>query len=180
MVVDKIQSYSDFVKSVKRVNQRINETNRVLGQKSHAYNEFASRLELGFKQTELNTHRDGYYQLSRSRAVYERLKKSDELGIMESLEDVQTMRERRKKVKEYVPNKKLSVQEQNDVLADMDSFLGNMADCMQLLYNNKENEDVMQAISIMQQKGKKSYDELFIIQKIAKKYKGKGSVFDDL
>ena len=177
MVVGKIQSYSDFVKSVKRVNQRINETNRVLGQKSHAYNEYASRLELGFKQTELNTHRDGYYQLSRSRAVYERLKKSDELGIMESLEDVQTMRERRKKVKEYTPGKKLTVAEQNEVLQDMDSFLGNMDENLSYLYNIKE-EDAQEAVAIMRNKGKKSYDELFRIQKIAKKYKE--SVFDDL
>ena len=173
----KIESYSDFVKSVKRVNQRINETNRVLGQKSHAYNEFASRLELGFKQEELNTHRHGFYQLSRSHAVYDRLRKSCELEIMESLEDVQTMRERRKKVKEYAPDKILTVDEQNVVLQDMDSFLGHMDENISYLYNIKE-EDAMQAVAIIRSKGKKSYDELFQIQKIAKKYKE--SVFDDL
>lgn len=177
MVVGKIQSYSDFEKSVKRINQRIVETNRVLGNKSHAYNDYASRLELGFKQEELNTHRNGFYQLSRSHDVYDRLRKSGELEIMESLEDVQTMRERRKKVKEYAPDKKLTVAEQNEVLQDMDSFLGNMDENLSYLYNIKE-EDAMQAVDIMRSKGKKSYDELFLIQKIAKKYKE--SVFDDL
>ena len=175
-----IMSYQDYVKSVKRINQRIVETNRVLGQKSHAYNEFASRLELGFKDSEINTHRHGFAQISRARNVYERLKKSGELGIMESLEDVQTMRERRKKVKEYVPKAKLTVEEQNEVLQDMDGFLGNMDESLSYLYHVKE-EDAMQAVSIMKQKGKKGYDELFIIQKIAKKYaNAKGDIFDGL
>lgn len=175
-----ITTYEDYVKSVKRINRRIVETNRVLGQKSHAYNEFASRIEFGFKESEINTHRHGFAQISRSRNIYERLKKSGELGIMESLEDVQTMRERRKKVKEYVPNTKLTVEEQNEVLQDMDGFLGSMDESLRYLYDVKE-EDAMQAVSIMKQKKKKSYDELFMVQKIAKKYANtKGDIFDGL
>ena len=59
----------------------------------------------------------------------------------------------------------------------MDSFLGNMDENLSYLYNIKE-EDAQEAVAIMRNKGKKSYDELFRIQKIAKKYKE--SMFDDL
>lgn len=155
-------NYSDFVKSVKRVNQRMVDISRTYGKESTAYNEYASKMQAMFPDN-LNTNKRGEIQLSRSLKTFSN-ENIDE--NMKDLEKIKTVGQRKKVAKESLKkdgNKKPTKTEVKEMMLIQDNIEDQIDDVLTRFYSFSSgggDDNINRAFEILHSNRKKSYSEL--------------------
>ena len=155
-------NYSDFVKSVKRVNQRMVDISRTFGKESTAYNEYASKMQAMFPDN-LNTNKRGELQLSRSAKVFAN---SNIEENMKDLEKIKTVGQRKKVAKESLKkegNKKPTKNEVKEMMMIQHNIQDQIDVVLTKFYSFSSgggNDNINRAFEILHSNQKKSYSEL--------------------
>lgn len=155
-------NYSEFVKSVKRVNQRVVDISRTYGKDSTAYNEYASKMQAMFPDN-LNINKRREIQLSRSGKVFAN---SNIEESMKDLEKIKTVGQRKKAAKESLKkdgNKKPTKNEVEEMMLIQDNIQEQIDDVLTKFYSFTSgggNENINRAFEILHSSRKKSYSEL--------------------
>lgn len=155
-------NYSEFVKSVKRVNQRMVDISRIYGKESTAYNEYASKMQAMFPDN-LNVNKRGEIQLSRSIKTFSNENMNEN---MKDLEKIKTVGQRKKLARESLKkdgNKKPTKNEIKEMMLIQDSVQEQIDDVLTRFYSFSSgggNDNINRAFEILHSNRKKSYVEL--------------------
>ena len=154
-------NYENYIKDIKRLNQRIVQVAKSFGKDSPLYMEYETKLKKIFPSEQININKRGEIQLSRSKQFYNTTSGEYVQRVQKTTRIVSELRKQeRESIKVEIPKgEKITEEMIRQRIKDRWEVEENLQSALDSLYG-REDEMAQKAIETMRKKGKKSYEEL--------------------
>lgn len=156
-----LMNYENYIKDIKRLNQRIVQVAKSYGKESPLYMEYETKLKKIFPSEQINVNKRGEVQLSRSKQFYNATSGEYVQRVQKTTRTVSELRKQaRESIKVEIPKgEKITEEMIQQRIRDRWEVEENLNSALDSLYG-REDEMAQKAIETMRKKGEKSYDEL--------------------
>lgn len=156
-----LMNYENYIKDIKRLNQRIVQVAKSYGKESPLYMEYETKLKKIFPSEQINVNKRGEIQLSRSKQFYNTTSGEYVQRVQKTTRTVSELRKQaRESIKVEIPKgEKITEEMIQQRIRDRWEVEENLNSALDSLYG-REDEMAQKAIETMRKKGEKSYDEL--------------------
>ena len=156
-----LMNYENYIKDIKRLNQRIVQVAKSYGKESPLYMEYETKLKKIFPSEQININKRGEIQLSRSKQFYNTSSGEYVQRIQKTTRTVAELRKQaRESIKVEIPKgEKITEEMIQQRIKDRWEVEENLNRALDSLYG-REDEMAQKAIETMRKKGEKSYEEL--------------------
>ena len=156
-----LMNYENYIKDIKRLNQRIVQVAKSYGKESPLYMEYETKLKKIFPSEQININKRGEIQLSRSKQFYNSTSGEYVQRVQKTTRTVSELRKQaRESIKVEIPKgEKITEEMIQQRIKDRWEVEENLHSALDSLYG-REDEMAQKAIETMRKKGEKSYDEL--------------------
>ena len=154
-------NYENYIKDIKRLNQRIVQVAKSYGKESPLYMEYETKLKKIFPSEQININKRGEIQLSRSKKFYNTTSGEYVQRVQKTTRTVSELRKQaRESIKVEIPKgEKITEEMIQQRIKDRWEVEENLNSALDSLYG-REDEMSQKAIETMRKKGEKSYEEL--------------------
>ena len=154
-------NYENYIKDIKRLNQRIVQVAKSFGKDSPLYMEYETKLKKIFPSEQININKRGEIQLSRSKQFYNTTSGEYVQRVQKTTRTVSELRKQaRESIKVEIPKgEKITEEMILQRIKDRWEVEENLQSALDSLYG-REDEMAQKAIETMRKKGEKSYEEL--------------------
>ena len=154
-------NYENYIKDIKRLNQRIVQVAKSYGKESPLYMEYETKLKKIFPSEQININKRGEIQLSRSKQFYNTTSGEYVQRVQKTTRTVSELRKQaRESIKVEIPKgEKITEEMIQQRIKDRWEVEENLNSALDSLYG-REDEMAQKAIETMRKKGEKSYEEL--------------------
>ena len=154
-------NYENYIKGIKRLNQRIVQVAKSFGKESPLYMEYETKLKKIFPSEQININKRGEIQLSRSKQFYNTTSGEYVQRVQKTTRTVSELRKQaRESIKTEIPKgEKITEEMIQQRIKDRWEVEENLHSALDSLYG-REDEMAQKAIETMRKKGEKSYEEL--------------------
>ena len=156
-----LMNYENYIKDIKRLNQRIVQVAKSYGNESPLYMEYETKLKKIFPSEQININKRGEIQLSRSKRFYNTTSGEYVQRVQKTTRTVSELRKQaRESIKVEIPKgEKITEEMIKQRILDRWKVEENLNSALDSLYG-REDEMAQKAIETMRKKGEKSYEEL--------------------
>lgn len=156
-----LMNYENYIKDIKRLNQRIVQVAKSYGKESPLYMEYETKLKKIFPSEQININKRGEIQLSRSKQFYNTTSGEYVQRVQKTTRTVAELRKQaRESIKAEIPKgEKIKEEMIQQRIKDRWEVEENLNSALDSLYG-REDEMAQKAIETMRKKGEKSYEEL--------------------
>lgn len=156
-----LMNYENYIKDIKRLNQRIVQVAKSYGKESPLYMEYETKLKKIFPSEQININKRGEIQLSRSKQFYNTTSGEYVQRVQKTTRTVAELRKQaRESIKVEIPKgEKITEEMIQQRIKDRWEVEENLNSALDSLYG-REDEMAQKAIETMRKKGEKSYEEL--------------------
>ena len=156
-----LMNYENYIKDIKRLNQRIVQVAKSYGKESPLYMEYETKLKKIFPSEQINVNKRGEIQLSRSKQFYNTTSGEYVQRVQKTTRTVSELRKQaRESIKVEIPKgEKITEEMIKQRIKDRWEVEENLQSALDSLYG-REDEMAQKAIETMRKKGEKSYEEL--------------------
>ena len=156
-----LMNYENYIKDIKRLNQRIVQVAKSYGKESPLYMEYETKLKKIFPSEQINVNKRGEIQLSRSKQFYNTSSWEYVQRVQKTTRTVSELRKQaRESIKVEIPKgEKITEEMIQQRIKDRWEVEENLNSALDSLYG-REDEMAQKAIETMRKKGEKSYEEL--------------------
>ena len=156
-----LMNYENYIKDIKRLNQRIVQVAKSYGKESPLYMEYETKLKKIFPSEQININKRGEIQLSRSKQFYNTTSGEYVQRVQKTTRTVSELRKQaRESIKAEIPKgEKITAEMIQQRIRDRCEVEENINSALDSLYG-REDEMAQKAIETMRKKGEKSYEEL--------------------
>ena len=156
-----LMNYENYIKDIKRLNQRIVQVAKSYGKESPLYMEYETKLKKIFPSEQININKRGEIQLSRSKQFYNSTSGEYVQRVQKTTRTVAELRKQaRQSIKVEIPKgEKITEEMIQQRIRDRWEVEENLNSALDSLYG-REDEMAQKAIETMRKKGEKSYEEL--------------------
>ena len=156
-----LMNYENYIKDIKRLNQRIVQVAKSYGKESPLYMEYETKLKKIFPSEQININKRGEIQLSRSKQFYNTTSGEYVQRVQKTTRTVAELRKQaRESIKVEIPKgEKITEEMIQQRIKDRWEVEENLQSALDSLYG-REDEMAQKAIETMRKKGEKSYEEL--------------------
>lgn len=156
-----LMNYENYIKDIKRLNQRIVQVAKSYGKESPLYMEYETKLKKIFPSEQININKRGEIQLSRSKQFYNTTSGEYVQRVQKTTRTVSELRKQaRESIKQEIPKgEKITEKMIQQRIRDRWEVEENLNSALDSLYG-REDEMAQKAIETMRKKGEKSYEEL--------------------
>ena len=156
-----LMNYENYIKDIKRLNQRIVQVAKSYGKESPLYMEYETKLKKIFPSEQINVNKRGEIQLSRSKQFYNTTSGEYVQRVQKTTRTVAELRKQaRESIKAEIPKgEKITEEMIKQRIKDRWEVEENLNSALDSLYG-REDEMAQKAIETMRKKGEKSYEEL--------------------
>ena len=156
-----LMNYENYIKDIKRLNQRIVQVAKSYGKESPLYMEYETKLKKIFPSEQININKRGEIQLSRSKQFYNTSSGEYVQRVQKTTRTVAELRKQaRESIKAEIPKgEKITEEMIQQRIKDRWEVEENLNSALDSLYG-REDEMAQKAIETMRKKGEKSYEEL--------------------
>ena len=156
-----LMNYENYIKDIKRLNQRIVQVAKSYGKESPLYMEYETKLKKIFPSEQININKRGEIQLSRSKQFYNTTSGEYVQRVQKTTRTVSELRKQaRESIKVEIPKgEKITEEMILQRIKDRWEVEENLQSALDSLYG-REDEMAQKAIETMRKKGEKSYEEL--------------------
>ena len=156
-----LMNYENYIKDIKRLNQRIVQVAKSYGKDSPLYMEYETKLKKIFPSEQININKRGEIQLSRSKQFYNTTSGEYVQRVQKTTRTVSELRKQaRESIKVDIPKgEKITEEMIQQRIKDRWEVEENLQSALDSLYG-REDEMAQKAIETMRKKGEKSYEEL--------------------
>lgn len=156
-----LMNYENYIKDIKRLNQRIVQVAKSYGKESPLYMEYETKLKKIFPSEQININKRGEIQLSRSKQFYNTTSGEYVQRVQKTTRTVAELRKQaRESIKAEIPKgEKITEEMIQQRIKDRWEVEENLNSALDSLYG-REDEMAQKAIETMRKKGEKSYEEL--------------------
>lgn len=156
-----LMNYENYIKDIKRLNQRIVQVAKSYGKESPLYMEYETKLKKIFPSEQININKRGEIQLSRSKQFYNTTSGEYVQRVQKTTRTVSELRKQaRESIKVEIPKgEKITEEMIQQRIKDRWEVEENLQSALDSLYG-REDEMAQKAIETMRKKGEKSYEEL--------------------
>ena len=156
-----LMNYENYIKDIKRLNQRIVQVAKSYGKESPLYMEYETKLKKIFPSEQININKRGEIQLSRSKQFYNTTSWEYVQRVQKTTRTVAELRKQaRESIKAEIPKgEKITEEMIQQRIKDRWEVEENLNSALDSLYG-REDEMAQKAIETMRKKGEKSYEEL--------------------
>ena len=156
-----LMNYENYIKDIKRLNQRIVQVAKSYGKESPLYMEYETKLKKIFPSEQININKRGEIQLSRSKQFYNTTSGEYVQRVQKTTRTVAELRKQaRESIKAEIPKgEKITEKMIQQRIKDRWEVEENLNSALDSLYG-REDEMAQKAIETMRKKGEKSYEEL--------------------
>lgn len=156
-----LMNYENYIKDIKRLNQRIVQVAKSYGKESPLYMEYETKLKKIFPSEQININKRGEIQLSRSKKFYNTSSGEYVQRVQKTTRTVSELRKQaRESIKVEIPKgAKITEEMIQQRIKDRWEVEENLNSALDSLYG-REDEMAQKAIETMRKKGEKSYEEL--------------------
>lgn len=156
-----LMNYENYIKDIKRLNQRIVQVAKSYGKESPLYMEYETKLKKIFPSEQINVNKRGEVQLSRSKQFYNTTSGEYVQRVQKTTRTVSELRKQaRESIKVEIPKgAKITEEMIQQRIKDRWEVEENLNSALDSLYG-REDEMAQKAIETMRKKGEKSYEEL--------------------
>lgn len=156
-----LMNYENYIKDIKRLNQRIVQVAKSYGKESPLYMEYETKLKKIFPSEQININKRGEIQLSRSKKFYNTTSGEYVQRVQKTTRTVSELRKQaRESIKVEIPKgEKITEEMIQQRIRDRWEVEENLNSALDSLYG-REDEMAQKAIETMRQKGEKTYEEL--------------------
>ena len=156
-----LMNYENYIKDIKRLNQRIVQVAKSYGKESPLYMEYETKLKKIFPSEQININKRGEIQLSRSKQFYNTTSGEYVQRVQKTTRTVSELRKQaRESIKAEIPKgEKITEEMIQQRIKDRWEVEENLNSALDSLYG-REDEMAQKAIETMRKKGEKSYEEL--------------------
>ena len=156
-----LMNYENYIKDIKRLNQRIVQVAKSYGKDSPLYMEYETKLKKIFPSEQININKRGEIQLSRSKQFYNTSSGEYVQRVQKTTRTVAELRKQaRESIKAEIPKgEKITEEMIKQRIKDRWEVEENLNSALDSLYG-REDEMAQKAIETMRKKGEKSYEEL--------------------
>lgn len=156
-----LMNYEDYIKDIKRLNQRIVQVAKSYGKASPLYMEYETKIKKIFPSEQININKRGEIQLSRSKQFYNKSSGEYVQRVQKTTRTVSELRKQaRESIKVEIPKgEKITEEMIQKRIRDRWEVEENLNSALDSLYG-REDEMAQKAIETMRKKGEKSYEEL--------------------
>lgn len=156
-----LMNYENYIKDIKRLNQRIVQVAKSYGKDSPLYMEYETKLKKIFPSEQINVNKRGEVQLSRSKQFYNTTSGEYVQRVQKTTRTVSELRKQaRQSIKAEIPKgEKITEEMIQQRIRDRWEVEENLNSALDFLYG-REDEMAQKAIETMRKKGEKSYEEL--------------------
>ena len=156
-----LMNYENYIKDIKRLNQRIVQVAKSFGKESPLYMEYETKLKKIFPSEQININKRGEIQLSRSKKFYNTTSGEYVQRVQKTTRTVSELRKQaRESIKVEIPKgEKITEEMIQQRIKDRWEVEENLNSALDSLYG-REDEMAQKAIETMRKKGEKSYEEL--------------------
>ena len=156
-----LMNYENYIKDIKRLNQRIVQVAKSYGKDSPLYMEYETKLKKIFPSEQININKRGEIQLSRSKQFYNTTSGEYVQRVQKTTRTVAELRKQaRESIKVEIPKgEKITEEMIQQRIKDRWEVEENLNSALDSLYG-REDEMAQKAIETMRKKGEKSYEEL--------------------
>ena len=156
-----LMNYENYIKDIKRLNQRIVQVAKSYGKESPLYMEYETKLKKIFPSEQININKRGEIQLSRSKQFYNSTSGEYVQRVQKTTRTVSELRKQaRESIKAEIPKgEKITEEMIQQRIKDRWEVEENLNSALDSLYG-REDEMAQKAIETMRKKGEKSYEEL--------------------
>lgn len=156
-----LMNYENYIKDIKRLNQRIVQVAKSYGKESPLYMEYETKLKKIFPSEQININKRGEIQLSRSKQFYNTTSGEYVQRVQKTTRTVSELRKQaRESIKVEIPKgAKITEEMIQQRIKDRWEVEENLNSALDSLYG-REDEMSQKAIETMRKKGEKSYEEL--------------------
>ena len=156
-----LMNYENYIKDIKRLNQRIVQVAKSYGKESPLYMEYETKLKKIFPSEQININKRGEIQLSRSKQFYNTTSGEYVQRVQKTTRTVSELRKQaRESIKVEIPKgEKITEEMIQQRIKDRWEVEENLNSALDSLYG-REDEMAQKAIETMRKKGEKSYEEL--------------------
>ena len=154
-------NYENYIKDIKRLNQRIVQVAKSFGKEAPLYMEYETKLKKIFPSEQININKRGEIQLSRSKKFYNTTSGEYVQRVQKTTRTVSELRKQaRESIKVEIPKgEKITEEMIQQRIKDRWEVEENLNSALDSLYG-REDEMAQKAIETMRKKGEKSYEEL--------------------
>ena len=156
-----LMNYENYIKDIKRLNQRIVQVAKSYGKDSPLYMEYETKLKKIFPTEQININKRGEIQLSRSKQFYNTTSGEYVQRVQKTTRTVSELRKQaRESIKVEIPKgEKITEEMIQQRIKDRWEVEENLQSALDSLYG-REDEMAQKAIETMRKKGEKTYEEL--------------------
>ena len=156
-----LMNYENYIKDIKRLNQRIVQVAKSFGKESPLYMEYETKLKKIFPSEQININKRGEIQLSRSKQFYNTTSGEYVQRVQKTTRTVSELRKQaRESIKVEIPKgEKITEEMIQQRIKDRWEVEETLQSALDSLYG-REDEMAQKAIETMRKKGEKSYEEL--------------------
>ena len=156
-----LMNYENYIKDIKRLNQRIVQVAKSYGKESPLYMEYETKLKKIFPSEQININKRGEIQLSRSKQFYNTTSGEYVQRVQKTTRTVSELRKQaRESIKVDIPKgEKITEEMIQQRIKDRWEVEENLNSALDSSYR-REDEMAQKAIETMRKKGEKSYEEL--------------------
>lgn len=156
-----LMNYENYIKDIKRLNQRIVQVAKSYGKESPLYMDYETKLKKIFPSEQININKRGEIQLSRSKQFYNTTSGEYVQRVQKTTRTVSELRKQaRESIKVEIPKgEKITEEMIQQRIRDRWEVEENLNSALDSLYG-REDEMAQKAIETMRKKGEKSYEEL--------------------
>ena len=156
-----LMNYENYIKDIKRLNQRIVQVAKSYGKDSPLYMEYEKKKKKIFPSEQININKRGEIQLSRSKQFYNTSSGEYVQRVQKTTRTVAELRKQaRESIKAEIPKgEKITEEMIKQRIKDRWEVEENLNSALDSLYG-REDEMAQKAIETMRKKGEKSYEEL--------------------
>ena len=156
-----LMNYENYIKDIKRLNQRIVQLAKSFGKDSPLYMEYETKLKKIFPSEQININKRGEIQLSRSKQFYNTTSGEYVQRVQKTTRTVSELRKQaRESIKVEIPKgEKITEEMIRQRIKDRWEVEENLQIALDSLYG-REDDMAQKAIETMRKKGEKSYEEL--------------------
>ena len=156
-----LMNYENYIKDIKRLNQRIVQVAKSYGKESPLYMEYETKLKKIFPSEQINVNKRGEIQLSRSKQFYNTTSGEYVQRVQKTTRTVSELRKQaRESIKVEIPKgEKITEEMIKQRIKDRWEVEENLQSALDSLYG-REDEMAQKAIETMRKKGEKSHEEL--------------------
>ena len=156
-----LMNYENYIKDIKRLNQRIVQVAKSYGKESPLYMEYETKLKKIFPSEQIHINKRGEIQLSRSKQFYNTTSGEYVQRVQKTTRTVAELRKQaRESIKVEIPKgEKITEEMIQQRIKDRWEVEENLNSALDSLYG-REDEMAQKAIETMRKKGEKSYEEL--------------------